>query len=146
MPRRNGSWRATETRGDHFIVARTSGLAALRHRKVRWSAILLVAVHAFVIAYEEPTLSRLFGDEYENYRRTVGRWIPRWPQRCPLEPAASLGDADRLDPVPHADLGDRRGEVVPDGPLGEEQLGGDLSHGRAITGRDEHVPLPPGEW
>ena len=39
--------------------------------------MLLVAFHLFVISYEEPTLYRLFGDDYETYRRAVGRWIPR---------------------------------------------------------------------
>jgi protein-S-isoprenylcysteine O-methyltransferase Ste14 len=42
-----------------------------------WAAVLLVAFHLFVISYEEPTLYRLFGDDYETYRRAVGRWIPR---------------------------------------------------------------------
>ena len=44
-----------------------------------WAAVLLVAFHLFVIFYEEPTLDRVFGDDYETYRRTVGRWIPRRP-------------------------------------------------------------------
>src|SRR5262245_15104460 len=30
--------------------------------------------HLFVVAYEEPTLSRTFGPEYEAYRRSVRRW------------------------------------------------------------------------
>jgi protein-S-isoprenylcysteine O-methyltransferase Ste14 len=34
-------------------------------------------VSAFVIAYEEPTLRRLFGADYENYCRSVHRWLPR---------------------------------------------------------------------
>jgi protein-S-isoprenylcysteine O-methyltransferase Ste14 len=46
-----------------------------------WAAVLFVCFHLFVVAYEEPTLSRLFGDDYEAYRRAVHRWIPRWPQR-----------------------------------------------------------------
>jgi protein-S-isoprenylcysteine O-methyltransferase Ste14 len=46
-----------------------------------WAAVLFVAFHLFVIAYEEPTLHRLFGDDYETYRRAVGRWIPRRSQR-----------------------------------------------------------------
>ena len=44
-----------------------------------WAAVLLVAFHLFVIFFEEPTLYRLFGVEYETYRRAVGRWIPRRP-------------------------------------------------------------------
>jgi protein-S-isoprenylcysteine O-methyltransferase Ste14 len=46
-----------------------------------WAAVLFVTFHLFVIAYEEPTLHRLFGDDYETYRRSVGRWIPRRSQR-----------------------------------------------------------------
>jgi protein-S-isoprenylcysteine O-methyltransferase Ste14 len=30
-----------------------------------------------VVAYEEPTLRRTFGSEYEAYCRKVGRWRPR---------------------------------------------------------------------
>jgi protein-S-isoprenylcysteine O-methyltransferase Ste14 len=37
----------------------------------------LVAVHVFVLAYEEPVLRRTFGQEYEAYCRRVGRWWPR---------------------------------------------------------------------
>lgn len=36
-----------------------------------------IAVAAFVRVYEEPTLSRLFGEEYEVYRRGAPRWWPR---------------------------------------------------------------------
>jgi protein-S-isoprenylcysteine O-methyltransferase Ste14 len=46
-----------------------------------WAAVLFVAFHLFVITYEEPTLSRLFGDKYQAYRREVGRWTPRLPRR-----------------------------------------------------------------
>jgi protein-S-isoprenylcysteine O-methyltransferase Ste14 len=34
-------------------------------------------VHAFVLAYEEPTLRRTFGEQYETYCSHVGRWLPR---------------------------------------------------------------------
>lgn len=37
----------------------------------------LVVAHVFVLAYEEPTLRRLFGQEYADYCRRVGRWWPR---------------------------------------------------------------------
>jgi protein-S-isoprenylcysteine O-methyltransferase Ste14 len=33
--------------------------------------------HLFVVTYEEPTLRRTFGDEYDAYRANVPRWIPR---------------------------------------------------------------------
>ena len=43
---------------------------------VYW-AIWFVFVNIFVIGFEEPTLRRQFGDSYDRYTRTVGRWIPR---------------------------------------------------------------------
>jgi protein-S-isoprenylcysteine O-methyltransferase Ste14 len=36
-----------------------------------------LAVSAFVRGYEEPTLARRFGEQYEAYRRHVPRWRPR---------------------------------------------------------------------
>lgn len=42
-----------------------------------YGAAMLLAAHLFVVFYEEPTLARQFGEEYERYRRTVPRWIPR---------------------------------------------------------------------
>jgi protein-S-isoprenylcysteine O-methyltransferase Ste14 len=45
-------------------------------------ALLLFAlVHLFVLFYEEPTLIRRFGGSYQEYRRAVRRWIPRWRAR-----------------------------------------------------------------
>jgi protein-S-isoprenylcysteine O-methyltransferase Ste14 len=41
-------------------------------------AFLLVC-HLFVVSYEEPTLRRTFGAEYEDYSRRVRRWWPRMP-------------------------------------------------------------------
>lgn len=40
-------------------------------------AFLCVPVELFVVFYEEPTLRRQFGESYDEYRRTVPRWIPR---------------------------------------------------------------------
>lgn len=40
-------------------------------------AAVALGVHLFVILYEEPTLSRKFGTEYEVYCRNVSRSWPR---------------------------------------------------------------------
>ena len=41
-------------------------------------ALAFVAVlHAFVLWYEEPTLRRMFGADYDAYSRSVHRWWPR---------------------------------------------------------------------
>ena len=36
-----------------------------------------LSFHLFILAYEEPTLRRTFGEEYERYCANVPRWIPR---------------------------------------------------------------------
>jgi protein-S-isoprenylcysteine O-methyltransferase Ste14 len=36
----------------------------------------ILVTHLFVVLYEEPTLDRTFGIEYEAYRRHVRRWRP----------------------------------------------------------------------
>jgi protein-S-isoprenylcysteine O-methyltransferase Ste14 len=46
-------------------------------RVLAWAGVMFVAWHLFVVFYEEPTLTRLFGDDYLAYRRTAGRWLPR---------------------------------------------------------------------
>ena len=40
-----------------------------------------IFVHLFVVFYEERHLGRQFGAEYQDYRATVGRWLPRFPRR-----------------------------------------------------------------
>jgi protein-S-isoprenylcysteine O-methyltransferase Ste14 len=53
-----------------------------------WPALMLalvaaLAVGLFVRLYEEPTLRKMFGADYEVYCRNVSRWIPRlraWKQ------------------------------------------------------------------
>ena len=46
-----------------------------------YAAGFLVVTHLFVIGYEEPTLRRTFGEEYDSYCRDVSRWWPRKPAR-----------------------------------------------------------------
>lgn len=42
-----------------------------------YTGIFLLIAHAFVVSYEEPTLRRTFGHEYEAYCRQVRQWWPR---------------------------------------------------------------------
>ena len=48
---------------------------------LEYAIIPWLAAHLFVLFYEEPTLRRSFGTEYENYRAYVPRWIPRLTPR-----------------------------------------------------------------
>lgn len=45
---------------------------------LEYVALMLLAAHLFVILYEEPTLQRQFGASYEEYRRAVPRWLPKF--------------------------------------------------------------------
>jgi protein-S-isoprenylcysteine O-methyltransferase Ste14 len=44
---------------------------------VLYAAIALAVVVAFVKGYEEPTLTRTYGERYLEYRRNVPGWWPR---------------------------------------------------------------------
>ena len=55
--------------------------AALYYQSVAllgYVAVFLLVSYLFVVAYEEPTLRRTFGKDYEAYCAKVGRW---WPGR-----------------------------------------------------------------
>jgi protein-S-isoprenylcysteine O-methyltransferase Ste14 len=45
----------------------------------RWALVVAISFHLFVVLYEEPTLKRKFGPDYEKYLQDVPRWIPRRP-------------------------------------------------------------------
>lgn len=52
-------------------------------RLILCGALFWLAAHAYVVAYEEPTLARKFGEQYAAFRANVPRWIPRstpWQQ------------------------------------------------------------------
>jgi protein-S-isoprenylcysteine O-methyltransferase Ste14 len=53
------------------------GLVLADERLIVYAALFWLAVHLFVVTYEEPTLQQTFGAEYEAYRANVPRWIPR---------------------------------------------------------------------
>lgn len=61
----------------NVAIVTGSGLLFGSWRLLLWGAVVFVAFHVFVIAYEEPTLRRSFGATYEEYCRTAGRWLPR---------------------------------------------------------------------
>lgn len=67
------------------VVAAIVGQAlALGRFELLWyAAAVCLLVAGFVHLYEEPALSRRFGEEYENYRRAVRRW---WPRLRPWRP------------------------------------------------------------
>jgi protein-S-isoprenylcysteine O-methyltransferase Ste14 len=46
-------------------------------RAIVAAAVVAVGVHLFVLLYEEPTLRRTFGADYELYCQNVARWLPR---------------------------------------------------------------------
>jgi len=44
-----------------------------------YGALLWLGFHIFVLVYEEPTLRKTFGAEYDTYCANVSRWLPRLP-------------------------------------------------------------------
>jgi protein-S-isoprenylcysteine O-methyltransferase Ste14 len=42
-------------------------------------AFMVSAAHLFVLYYEEPTLRKRYGAQYEQYRGSVPRWFPKIP-------------------------------------------------------------------
>jgi protein-S-isoprenylcysteine O-methyltransferase Ste14 len=53
------------------------GLALGQPVLLAYGAAVWVTVASFVRWYEEPTLARQFGEQYESYRRAVPAWRPR---------------------------------------------------------------------
>lgn len=50
-----------------------------------FAVVVAVAFHLRVLLYEEKEMRRLFGDDWERYRRAVPRWGLRWPPYSPIE-------------------------------------------------------------
>jgi protein-S-isoprenylcysteine O-methyltransferase Ste14 len=72
------------------VIGAIVGQALLLWRfNLLWYALAgAVAVAVFVHWYEEPTLRRQFGRQYDEYRRAVPGWLPR---RRPWRPASRSG-------------------------------------------------------
>jgi protein-S-isoprenylcysteine O-methyltransferase Ste14 len=49
-----------------------------------YAGLFLLTAHLFVVFYEEPTLRRMFGSEYDAYCASVRRWRPGWAGSKPL--------------------------------------------------------------
>ena len=56
--------------------------AFLANRQIAFYGLgAVVIVNLFVLFYEEPTLRARYGAQYDDYCRSVGRWIPRLARR-----------------------------------------------------------------
>jgi protein-S-isoprenylcysteine O-methyltransferase Ste14 len=58
-------------------VLLAEALVTGRGQLLGWLGCLWLAFHVTVLVYEEPHLRRVFGEDYDRYRRAVPRWIPR---------------------------------------------------------------------
>jgi len=74
-----GPFQRVRNPGYVAVVALVLGQALLfgSGAVARYAALLALGFHLFVVLYEEPTLRRRFGSEYETYCRRVPRWWPR---------------------------------------------------------------------
>src|SRR5215213_11016658 len=64
-----------------------------------YGAVFMAVVAAFVHWYEEPTLARTYGEQYDEYRGAVPAWIPRLsasatPSSPPARPEPAREPAD----------------------------------------------------
>jgi protein-S-isoprenylcysteine O-methyltransferase Ste14 len=60
-----------------FLIGEALLVPSIRQEMLIMVIILWFVVTLFIVVYEEPTLRRMFGDDYERYRRNVRRWLPR---------------------------------------------------------------------
>jgi protein-S-isoprenylcysteine O-methyltransferase Ste14 len=77
-----GAFRWVRNPGYIGVVSMAVGQALLFGNRplVAYAACLALGFHLFVVLYEEPTLRRQFGADYEAYCRRVSRWLPRRPR------------------------------------------------------------------
>jgi protein-S-isoprenylcysteine O-methyltransferase Ste14 len=64
-------WAVVSVMLGEAVIFRSASLARL-------TAGLFISAYLFVVFYEEPTLRRKFGAQYEAYCQRVPRWLPRF--------------------------------------------------------------------
>src|SRR6266566_4608582 len=63
--------------GPGRVTLRRTPFGLANPRVIAAVAAVALSVHLFVLFYEEPTLRKKFGADYEEYCRNVRRWWPR---------------------------------------------------------------------
>jgi len=61
-----------------FLAILGQGIFFRSAHVAEYAIAMICIAHVFVLTYEEPTLHRQFGESYDEYRRTVPRWIPKF--------------------------------------------------------------------
>jgi protein-S-isoprenylcysteine O-methyltransferase Ste14/GNAT superfamily N-acetyltransferase len=80
------------------VLVTGQGLLLSRPELMIYAAVLLVAFVAFVHWYEDPSLARRFGEQWEAYRQQVPGWWPRVrPRPARGLPAIALRPATPAD-------------------------------------------------
>ena len=76
-----GSYRFVRSPMYLGVLALVVGQALLLGREIlfAWAVAGWLIFTAFLVLYEESGLRRRFGDDYEDYRRRVRRWVPTRP-------------------------------------------------------------------
>lgn len=70
-----------------LIVLIGESIAILSLNIFIWTVIFFIINNLYFVIYEEPNLEKRFGDEYQEYKKNVPRWIPRLK---PFEPDPGL--------------------------------------------------------
>jgi protein-S-isoprenylcysteine O-methyltransferase Ste14 len=60
-----------------LIVLIGESVAILSFSILIWALAFFIINNIYFILYEEPNLKRKFGQEYQDYKRKVYRWVPR---------------------------------------------------------------------
>ncbi len=78
-----GPFRYVRNSGYLAVLALVPGQALVlgSTHVLAYAAVLFILFHGYVVFFEEPTLRRRFGVEYDRYCRRVPRWIPHLRSR-----------------------------------------------------------------